>query len=305
MILKRGAKGPRVKSLQSALNALNFNCGPVDGVFGPGTEKKVEQFQESVQIYSDGIVGKNTIKILNQCLKLSGHSKLILEAEEDQDCPMPEVKHQWVRVPADQVPGSRGYNRFTIRADAAESYLALREEVLKLGGCITSAGGRRSLASTKKSKSKSTKSMHYVGLAIDLALDSGMGHRPEDQRYAIELVGERNWNVWCKTKNPKVPERTIEAYTYHHNKKIIKGRYFSFTDLAIAHGWSPIKARTWFISGGKYTGAEWWHFQYEAPLEKEKSKFGTELLKVYSEEECKKFLYWNESKNCTFGVDWF
>ncbi len=147
--------------------------------------------------------------------------------------------------------------------------------------------------------------MHYVGLAIDLALDSGMGSNPQNQYFAIEEAGSRRWNVWCKTDNPEVPERTIEVYTYHHVRKTVTGRYFSFTELAKKHGWSPIRARSWFMRGGKYTGAEWWHFQYNKALEEGESKFGTELLKVYDRKECERFAYWNESKNCTFGIDWF
>jgi hypothetical protein len=305
VILKKGIKGDDVKELQKALNALKFNCGPADGIFGPGTELQVELFQESAKIHSDRIVGRHTLKILNEHLENAGQADLKFEIGEPEACPNPSKKLKWVKVPADQVVGSKGYAKFTIREDAAEAYLALREEVLSLGGHITSAGGRRVLSNSKKSKSKSTKSLHYVGLAIDLALDSGMGSRPGRQPFVIEEMGDRKWNVWCKTENPDVPERTIEAYTYHHIRKNVTGRYFSFTELAEKHGWYPIRARSWFMRGGKYTGAEWWHFQFNKALEKGKSKFGTELLKVYDREDCEKFAYWDESKNCTFGIDWF
>ena len=305
MILKKGSKGKDVKELQKALNALSFNCGTADGIFGPGTELQVELFQESAKIHSDGIVGMHTLKILNKHLEKNNNSDLKFEIGETEECPEPSKRLKWQKVPADRVPGSRGYNRFTIREDAAEAYLSLRKEVLSLGGFITSAGGRRSLKNSKKSKSKSTKSLHYVGLAIDLALDSGMGNQPGRQCYAIEEAGDRRWNVWCRTDNLNVPERTMEAYTYHHVKKTVTGRYFSFTELAEKHGWYPIRARSWFMNGGKYTGAEWWHFQFNKALEEGSSKFGTELLKVYDRKDCENFAYWNESKNCTFGVDWF
>ena len=304
MVLKKGTKGKDVEELQRALNALNFNCGLADGIFGPGTEHQVELFQESAKVHADGIVGRNTIRNINEELDRKTLSHLKFELGEAKDCPDPDKKYKWVRVEADQARGSQGYNRFTVREDAAEAYNALRAEVLALGGIITSAGGRRSLSNSKKSKSKSTKSLHYVGLALDLALDSGMGN-PEKQRYVIEEVGDRRWNVWCKTENPDVPERTIKAYTYYHKRQIVTGRYFSFTDLAKKHGWYPIKARSWFMRGGKYTGAEWWHFQYNKALTKGKSQFGTELLRLYSREECEKFVNWEDSKCCTFGVDWF
>ena len=305
MILKKGHKNDDVAELQKALNALKFNCGIADGIFGPATEHQVELFQESVKIHADGIVGRNTLKNINEELDKENFSDLKFEIGDPEDCPDPDKRYKWVRVPADQVEGSKGYNRFTIREDAAEAYKALREEVLELGGVITSAGGKRSLTDSRKSKSRSTKSLHYVGLAIDLALDSGMGRSPEKQHFVIEDAGDRHWNVWCKTENPDVPERTIEAYTYHHVNKTVTGRFFSFTELAKKHGWFPIRARGWFMRGGKPSGAEWWHCQYNKALAEGKSQFGTELLRLYSREECEKFAYWEDSKCCTFGVDWF
>ena len=304
MILKKGSKGKDVEKLQLALRACGFNAGSIDGDFGRATAFQVESFQDSVDIHSDGIVGRETLSLLNEALMGNGNSDLIFEMGEIDKCPEPDHKYEWIKVEADKIEGSRGYNRFTLREDAAKAYNALREEVLALGGVITSAGGRRPLSTSKRSKSRSTKSMHYVGLAFDMALDSGM-ENPKKERYAIESVGNREWNVWCKTDNQDVPERTINAFTYRCTKVPVTGRYFSFTEIAKKHGFFPIKARGWFLRGGKYTGAEWWHFQYEAALESGKSSFGTELLKVYDRSECESFEHWETSKNCIFGVDWF
>ena len=58
--LQRGDTGRAVKVLQGALNALNFNCGEVDGSFGPNTESAVKALQKSGAITVDGIVGKKT-----------------------------------------------------------------------------------------------------------------------------------------------------------------------------------------------------------------------------------------------------
>jgi len=304
LILKLGSKGKDVVQLQTALRALGFSPGMADGAFGPATEIQVEKFQESVELYADGIVGRATLKLLNETLEKNAHSVLVFDIGDEDDCPSPDCKYDWVRVDADQIEGSEGYDRFYLREDAARAYNALREEVVSLGGVISSAGARRRLTSSKRSKSRSTKSMHYVGLAFDMALDTGM-ENPAKERYAIEHVGQRGWNVWCRTGNKEVPERTISAFTYRCTKVLVTGRYFSFTELAKNHGFKPIKARSWFLRGGKYTGAEWWHFQYNAALEKGTSTFGTELLRVYDRSECQKFEHWDNSKNCIFGVDWF
>jgi TP901 family phage tail tape measure protein len=58
--LKKGSRGEDVKKLQRALNALGYNAGSVDGVFGSNTYNAVKAFQKAMGISADGIVGKNT-----------------------------------------------------------------------------------------------------------------------------------------------------------------------------------------------------------------------------------------------------
>ena len=59
-VLQYGSQGNSVKLLQTALNALGFNCGDVDGSFGDQTLAAVKRFQKSVGMAGDGIVGDNT-----------------------------------------------------------------------------------------------------------------------------------------------------------------------------------------------------------------------------------------------------
>lgn len=304
MIIKRGSKGQDVTELQKALNALGFNTGNIDGHFGPATKLQVERFQESRELLPDGIVGPGTLKDLNESLEEQGEESLLFEIGDAPDPEETFIKFPWVRVEADQVPASQGYSYFRLRKDAAEAYSNFREEVLSLGGVITSAGAKRSLSDSKKSKSRSQKSMHYVGLAFDMALDSAMNN-PKKDRYVIEESEGRLWNVWCKTDNESVPVRVIEGYTYHHTRQLVECRMFSITEIAKKHGFQPIGARRYFKAGGHFAGAEWWHFQWERALTKGKSTFGGELLKLYSLDECRAFAPWEQSKNCTFGVDWF
>jgi len=53
--VKKGSKGETVKAVQKALGAK------ADGVFGPGTEAAVIQWQKSRGLVPDGIVGKATL----------------------------------------------------------------------------------------------------------------------------------------------------------------------------------------------------------------------------------------------------
>lgn len=63
-ILHRGMRGNDVKELQTKLQSLGYEVGPIDGIFGPLTEKAVKQFQKDNRIKVDGIVGPQTYDML-------------------------------------------------------------------------------------------------------------------------------------------------------------------------------------------------------------------------------------------------
>ena len=315
MILREGDKGDLVEKLQEALAYLGYHPGPLDGHFGSATEDAVEAFQKKSKIYMDGAVGPSTADMLNRALgspKIELHLNLSPPVEDIRDT---DKKLKWVRCPADKYQNRGGYTKTTLREDTAAAYNKLYEEVHALGGIITSAGGRRGLGG-KAGASRSKKSMHYVGRAFDMALPTGM-QNPSTDPYLIENAGGRKWTVWCKTEDPSATEKTIEA-SFVVTKKNAKGkkytiiktreitcRAFNFTALAARYGFRNISARRSFFRGGAYGGAEWWHFQWEGDLEPNKTTFGEELLKVYTLQKAKKFVYWNEAKNCRWKTNWF
>lgn len=61
--LSIGDRGPLVKKLQEALNALGEHLN-ADGIFGPGTHAAVMAFQARNGLTPDGIVGSKTLKAL-------------------------------------------------------------------------------------------------------------------------------------------------------------------------------------------------------------------------------------------------
>ena len=58
--LRSGSKGDDVVKLQTALNALGYDCGEADGIFGAKTEAAVRNFQRDHSLTVDGIAGKAT-----------------------------------------------------------------------------------------------------------------------------------------------------------------------------------------------------------------------------------------------------
>lgn len=59
-VLSKGSQGEYVKKLQTLLVSKGYNPNGVDGVFGPGCEKAVKQYQKDKGLTVDGIVGPKT-----------------------------------------------------------------------------------------------------------------------------------------------------------------------------------------------------------------------------------------------------
>lgn len=70
--LRRGDRGTVVTNLQKGLAALGFATGEPDGVFGATTEAAVVDFQQSNDLHPDGIVGTETVRLLNAALAEKG-----------------------------------------------------------------------------------------------------------------------------------------------------------------------------------------------------------------------------------------
>jgi len=312
MLIKRGMTGPMVASLQQNLEDLGYELGTVDGAFGKNTESAVKDFQTKKGLTVDGIVGPKTLQEIDSALKAAGKDGAEFDDQPEEEPPVlkePNVKLSWVSCPADKVPGKDGFGSTVLRSDAAVAYKNLKAEVNALGGVLTSAGGRRALSSGA-GPARSKTSMHYVGLAFDMSLATGLQNLEKDPYICVRVPGTRKWTVWCKSPTAKEVEldavtcRTVKGKTILETKKI-KVRAFNFTEVAARNGFANISARKSFFEGGSYSGSEWWHFQYNKALTEGVSKFGDEILKVYSLEQAKKFVYWDEVKDNVFGKNWF
>jgi N-acetylmuramoyl-L-alanine amidase len=65
-------RGDDVGELQAALARIGFDCGRVDGIFGPATGRALEDFQRNCGLYVDGICGPRTVRALQVLARQTG-----------------------------------------------------------------------------------------------------------------------------------------------------------------------------------------------------------------------------------------
>lgn len=311
MILKRTlkpekpSKSATVESVQRMLSELGFNPEGIDGIFGKKTEKAVIRFQESAGLYSDGIVGPVTMEALEQA-----YTALVLETMSPgiESVDGHEERMQFVRCEADKLEGTEGYDRLYLRQDAAEAYNKVLDQVRQWGGKLTSSGGKRALNANLNSNRSAT-SFHYLGLALDLFVWSGMV-KPEEDPYVIRVADleARSFEVYVRCNSNDVEKVTLSDVVAYkdpglRNRLAVTGRFKNLTAEFHKHGFEPIPARLRFIEDGYPLAAEWWHFQFEAPLRPYVSNFGGELLKVYSKQRLENTAPWR-FRDRVFKVNW-
>lgn len=96
-LLRKGDRGDAVRQLQERLNALGWNCGAADEIFGNKTRDAVRAFQRSRGIADDGIAGPITMSELDKA-ESAGQSK------QTSDASIREVQH-WLGCTVDNLYG--------------------------------------------------------------------------------------------------------------------------------------------------------------------------------------------------------
>lgn len=333
LILRNGSRGPYVKTLQKGMKALKIKgVGKADGIFGDKTEDAVELLQKrwnrrvgrdsDQALYVDGVAGPDTLGAYNALIREADKPALLIAYEPEAPPRSPVVPTElldWVRVSTDVHAG--GYSTTTLRADSAERFQRVVDMTHRLGGIVSSAGGRRQLTS-KAGANRSRRSFHYVGRAHDLATRSGM-QRPSDP-FIVENIGDRRWCLWARSSLSLADLKmavvglptlavgeVVGTFLASESRgkttlrtESVQGAFFNWSQLARSEGFYGIRARKSFFRGGSFGGSEWWHVQDQTGLVHGETTFGDELLRVYTPEQAEAFVYWNEAKGSTFGVDW-
>lgn len=65
-VVRPGMSGENVRYIQELLSQAGYYSGEIDGVYGDGTGQAVTDFQASIGIEADGIVGEETLSCLER-----------------------------------------------------------------------------------------------------------------------------------------------------------------------------------------------------------------------------------------------
>jgi len=193
------------------------------------------------------------------------------------------------RIRTTPTASDHGYDSTSLRNDVADRFEALRDALEARGAILTSAGGLRSLGA-EVTVGRANLSLHYLGLAHDLATRSGVSSPddPDKNPYIVERIptdrsGKFTWHVWARATGGE--ERTINAL---HDRSgdggsivQVTARVVSLTNLAREHGITGIGNRSCYP--GTYGCMEWWHLQ--CPDLIGDFKFGQLLQQVRDDDE--------------------
>ncbi|HEX6945993.1 MAG TPA: peptidoglycan-binding protein [Acidimicrobiia bacterium] len=128
MLRRPMLRGEDVAQLQSHLSSLGFDCGKVDGIFGPHTERAVMEFQHNRGLAEDGRVGPEVLTEL----------RLVTRAQPGADRQRIRER-EWLRSLPPTLAGTRVYLDAACRSPeemerAWEAASAAAEEIRRAGG---------------------------------------------------------------------------------------------------------------------------------------------------------------------------
>ncbi len=72
MLVAPNLRGDDVAELQASMARLGFDSGRVDGIFGPGTKRALEDFQHNCGLYVDGVCGADSVRALQVLARQTG-----------------------------------------------------------------------------------------------------------------------------------------------------------------------------------------------------------------------------------------
>jgi glycosyltransferase XagB len=138
---------PRVREVQRTLRALRYRPGPIDGLFGPMTERAVLRFQRAEELEPDGIVGPHTLRRLRVRVDRDRPTARSPESrsrspDRPNVAPSRETRPAPAPTPAPAEPAKSGPDRGVIVLVALLGLLATFLGLMVFAGALLTRQGR-------------------------------------------------------------------------------------------------------------------------------------------------------------------
>ena len=116
MLVAPNLRGDDVAELQSSLARIGFDSGRVDGIFGPGTARALEDFQHNSGLYVDGVCGPASVRALEVLARQTGSGPGITALRELEALTATARSLRDLRVVVGQFGGLSSLSRQLVQA---------------------------------------------------------------------------------------------------------------------------------------------------------------------------------------------
>lgn len=181
-------RGDDVAALQSRLTEMGFDCGRVDGIYGPRTETAVKDFQKSVGATVDGKCGPATIISLIRLTKIvSGGAPSALRQNATQQSRGPALANKVIVLNPD------GNNElvYDVAVRTEGRLLALGASVFLTRGSHNNPTERERIEFSNKSNADLMISLNVDSYPNDKAHGAATYFYGSDAHGVHSIVGER------------------------------------------------------------------------------------------------------------------
>ncbi len=180
--------GDDIAALQSRLTEMGFDCGRVDGIYGPRTELAVKDFQKSVGATIDGKCGPATIIALIRLTKIvSGGVPTTLRQNAMQQSRGPALANKVIVLNPD---GDDGLV-YDVAVRTEGRLLALGASVFLTRGATNNPSELERIAFSNKSSADLMISLNVDSYANDKAHGVATYFYGSDAHGVHSIVGER------------------------------------------------------------------------------------------------------------------
>ncbi len=186
-------RGDDVRSLQSMVSLLGFDPGREDGIFGPGTDRAVRDFQKNVGLPSDGLVGVTTIEALQRLRPVGpGPGRSTVREGEALRRLSASLRGARIAIDAGHGEGDPGATGPSGTTEAQTTYLLAEA----LAGELTSRGANPLIlrtADTDPSTSDRARLANEIGAEILVALHLNAHRDQRAEGASTYYYGREGW----------------------------------------------------------------------------------------------------------------